>query len=243
MAVAHDASSESHTGTTGSTSEASFSWTHTPVGTPKGVVVFTMCTGGTELVSAVTYGGVSMSAVSGGSAVDTSTEQGTTKAWFLGASIPTGPQSVVVTRTNNASTVYGVAATVTAATSATELKGTPVLLQEDGTVTEQSVDSGADVAQRYMGGHWGGADPLSAGANSTLMDGIDFGPRVIQTARETTPGSGSRSVGLDSAAASDDRALVHLAVGEVAEAGGQPTMRRWGGVPGMVGAGRIGRSW
>lgn len=33
------------------------------------------------------------------------------------------------------------------------------------------------------------------------------------------------------------------AYGTVAAAGGHPTMRRWGGVPGMLGAGRIGRSW
>jgi len=36
-AVANNAASESHTGTTSSTSQASFTWTHTPVGTPRGV--------------------------------------------------------------------------------------------------------------------------------------------------------------------------------------------------------------
>ena len=39
MAVAHDASVESHTGTTGSTSAASYNWTHTPVGTPRGILI------------------------------------------------------------------------------------------------------------------------------------------------------------------------------------------------------------
>jgi hypothetical protein len=28
-----------------------------------------------------------------------------------------------------------------------------------------------------------------------------------------------------------------------AAAAGQPMMRRWGGIPGLFGAGRIGRSW
>jgi hypothetical protein len=40
MAVAHSAASESHTGTTGSTNQASFSWTHVQSGTPQGVLVF-----------------------------------------------------------------------------------------------------------------------------------------------------------------------------------------------------------
>src|SRR3990167_10680032 len=104
MAVAHDASSESHTGTTGSASEASFSWSHTVVGTPKGVFVLVFTIGTDNLATSVTYGGVTMLALGtdGGVARDTATEPGVVKLFYLGSGVPTGNQTVVVNRTNNA---------------------------------------------------------------------------------------------------------------------------------------------
>jgi hypothetical protein len=63
MAVAHSAASESHTGTTGSTNQASFSWTHTQSGTPQGVLVFVhTINNASDFVISVTYGGLAMDA-------------------------------------------------------------------------------------------------------------------------------------------------------------------------------------
>ena len=220
MAVAFDAVSESHTGTTGSTSVASFSWSHDPVGTPRGVLVYVLTVGPSSLATSVTYGGTALSAVSGGSASDTAGETGTVEAWFLGASVPTDdPATVVVNRTNNGSTVYAVAVTVTA-TADTEIAGTPVLLQEDGTYAEQNVNSGSSAALRFVGAFQGRNSVPPAGANTTDLGAsgqIDFGSFTYTTGRETTGGSGSRPVGYDDAVA-DDRAAVHLAIAQVAGA-------------------------
>jgi hypothetical protein len=102
MAVAFDAGSVSHAGVSASQSEASFSWTHTPAGTPAGVVVFVIANHPTNgAVSGVTYGGEALAAVPGGSAADTLGELGRVQAWFLGSGVPTGAQTVQVTRGND----------------------------------------------------------------------------------------------------------------------------------------------
>jgi hypothetical protein len=222
MTVAYDTVTESHGGTSGNTSSASFNWTHTPVGTPRGVLVFVFSGNGSGATSGectgVTYGGVSMSAVSGGTASDTATEPGTVQSYFLGASIPTGNQTVVVSRNNNAMQVYACCITLTSSGSYdTQLVGTPVLLQENGTFAVQAVDSGSVSALRVAAGYSGGSNVLSAGTGSTSTGAngqIDFGLYTFTTAYETTAGSGSRNVGF-SYGTSDDRAGVHLAVTEI----------------------------
>lgn len=217
MAVAHDDNSESHTGTTGSASEASFSWQHIPIGTPRGVLVLTFVNENADDALGVTYGGVALSAVSGGRAVDTAHEVGDCKAWFLGSAIPTGEQTVVVTRTNNANVMYAQATTVTAAAD-TEVTGV-VLLQENQELIEQNVDDGSPGMDsvRYAGVNSGRAFPPPAGASSTSYGFIAFGARTIRCVRETTAGQGSRPVGF--ADASDDVAAVHLAIREVVAGG------------------------
>ena len=212
-AVAHDAASESHAGTTGSTNQASFSWTHTPTGTPRGVLVYVYTISATQTVTGVTYGGVAMTQIAGGAAVDTAGEPGRVDTFFLGASVPTGAQSIVVSRTNNAIVVYASAASQTAAGN-TEVTGI-VLLQENGNYVEQSVDDGSPGANsvRYAAGYSGGNNVLGAGAASTILNSIDFGSFTATTARETTAGQGARNVGF-TFAASADRAAVHLAVRE-----------------------------
>lgn len=231
MAVAHDTASESHTGTTGSASEASFSWTHTPVGTPRGVLVLVFnLSSSTDTVSSVTYGGTALTAVTGGRAVDTAGEAGSCKAYLLGASVPTGAQSVVVNRTNNADVMYAVAITVTAAAD-TETKGTPVLIQENSTLAEQSVDAGVGVdATRYAGTFWGGNAEPTAGASSTALHGLALASQAAGTVRETTAGTGARLVGFNMGFA-DDAAAVHLAIGEAAGGGGGTLLLH----PGMTG--------
>lgn len=89
-AIEFDAASEGTAGT------GTISWTHTPVGTPKGVVVG-VSTRSTSLdeITAVTYGGVAMTLVD--HAEDTAGEQCRTAVYFLGTGIPTGAQTVSVT--------------------------------------------------------------------------------------------------------------------------------------------------
>lgn len=218
--VRHDSAAESHTGTTGSASEAAFSFTLTPVvARLRGVLVLTFSNANADDATAVAANGVPLTAVAGGRAVDTAGEPGDCKAWYVGRDLPPGALTITVTRVNNADVMYAVAFGVDADRD-TEIKGTPVLVQGDGTLAEQGTDAGqVGHALRYAGVNSGLAAPPAAGSNSTIGPTIDFGARVISTCRETNGGAGSRSVGF-SDAGSDDRAAVHLAIGEVVEVSG-----------------------
>lgn len=217
MAVAHSAASESHTGTTGSANQASFNWTHTQTGTPQGVVVFVHTNGSTNLISSVTYGTVTLTAVSGGSAVDTAGEPCRTDVYFAGSGLGTGNQTITVNRTNNATVMYATAATVTAGANTAIPTATIVLLEGDGTLAEQSVDdtSSGQNSVRYAGITSGLNNVPATGASSTLLHSIDYGNNYTAAlVRETTAGQGSRSVGFSSGT-TDDRAAVHLAIREL----------------------------
>jgi len=72
-----------------------YSFNHTPVGVPNGVVVtIASVPTNTDLVTGVTYGGVAMTRVQ--TNVDNTTEPARTYIYFLGSNIPTGTQAVQV---------------------------------------------------------------------------------------------------------------------------------------------------
>ena len=216
-AVAYDIASESHTGTTGSTSEASFSWSHNPTGTPRGVLVFVWSAASSGFATSVTYDGTNVPAVSGGIASDIAGEVGTVQTYFLGTGVPvTNPATVLVNRTNNATEMWASAITLTALTDTEVYTPGIVILQGDGTYTVQSVTDGSPGTDsvRFAGGHSGGASLLSPGAGSSAVNDFDTGNFTMTVVRETTAGQGARNVGF-SYATTDDRAAVHLAVREM----------------------------
>lgn len=218
MAVGFDASSESHTASTGSTSAASFTWNHAGAASGvAGILVFTFEWANADDALSVTYNGITVPAVAGALAADTVTEPGRCKAWFLGSGVPQGTNAVVVNRTNNANVMYAVAITVTASTGrATEAVGV-VLLQENAAVSEQNVDDGSPGtnSMRFAGVYSGLATHQAAGANSTELQFFpaSAGAQSNSTVRETTAGQGSRPVGFS--AGTDDLAAVHLAIREL----------------------------
>lgn len=116
MSIAFDAKSQLTT----SNSSADGSWTHTPVGTPAGVIV--MITQGENVgdqVVGVTYGGTAMTRV------NTASEAGggdptRSYLYFLGASVPSGAQTVAVD-INNTYNYAATAVTVTATSGSTEV--------------------------------------------------------------------------------------------------------------------------
>lgn len=233
--VTFDASSESHTGTTSSTNEASFSWTHTPAGTPKGATVYVVGAGdATDIISSVTYGGTAVPAVTGGLAQDTVGEPGFCKVFHLGSSVPTGAQSVVVNRTNNATEVWACCVTVTAGG---DTSYTGVAVEENDQIpTEEDIDDGSPggPSLRLAGGHAGMSgisNPEEIGANSTLLHDIDYGSYNAVVVRETTTGQGARPVGLDKPW-SDDLAFVYLAI--IEPGGTAPTVDAGGPYSGEV---------
>ena len=68
-------------------------WTHRPIGVPRGIVVNIVGNTDVDTVAAVTYGGVPMSRVQ---FRNVSGEKGSAYTYFLGISVPVGPQAVVV---------------------------------------------------------------------------------------------------------------------------------------------------
>ena len=213
MAVAFDSATESHTGTTGSANEASFTIVHNPVAVPAGVLVFVFTISATKTVTGVTYDVETVPEVSNGSAVDTATEPGRVDTFFMGSGVnTTDPANVVISRVNNAIVMYAVSITVTGAKDM-GVTGI-VLLQENQALAEQSVNDQSPGANslRFAGAYYGGATPAPQGASSTQLHTIDFTSFGCSVCRETTAGQGSRLVGFT--AGSDDVAAVHLAVRE-----------------------------
>jgi hypothetical protein len=98
MAIAFDAI----TSDIASGAGADVSFTHTPVGTPRGVLVFVTFTGSfagltDQVTSTPTYGGVSMSEVPLSMLAFSGTEDKQVHCFHLGSSIPTGAQTVAFT--------------------------------------------------------------------------------------------------------------------------------------------------
>ena len=122
----------------------------------------------------------------------------------------------MVTRTNNAASIYAVCVTVTA-TGDTEISDV-VLLQEDQALIEWDVDDGSPGtnSMRYAGVNSGDSSVPPPGANSTALVDMDYSPTYHRTdavVRETTAGQGARPVGfVDSV---DDVAAVLVAISEL----------------------------
>ncbi|MDQ3075968.1 MAG: hypothetical protein M3Q34_02475 [bacterium] len=213
-AIAHDVTTEFPTsGTGGCVTSGSCSFTHTPSGTPRGVLIYVYyILTDTDPGTTVTYGGVSVPAVSSGSAADTVTEKGRVTAYYLGAGISTGAQTIVVTRTGTTA-IYITSTTVTSATVDTEVTGT-TLQQENGTIAQSSITDGSPGTNSVrFHGCYSGATSITAGASSTLLQSFAISTTAFAASvRETTAGQGARSSGC--VAVTDDRAVVSLAVRE-----------------------------
>jgi len=103
MAIAFDAADFSAT----TSSNTSITWTHTPVGTPRGIIVFIgqNTNDGTDRVTSVTYGSETMTEMSGSPLLHTTSQPGAVYGYFLGTNIPTGAQTVTVNLTGSGSII------------------------------------------------------------------------------------------------------------------------------------------
>jgi hypothetical protein len=206
MAIAHDA-----VGTFGATPDTAspMAWTHTPVGTPRGVVVLVVTNDTTDTVTGVTYGGTAMTRVRwqnvGG-------ENGSAYAYFLGASVPTGAQSVSVAFTGS-NNHMGCSATVTAADD-TSVHTSDVL--SSTSLANPSITLTTTVTTITYGALYSGtAAPANTApdANHTDIQETDLGAETASCIRRSaTVAAGSPAVGWTSGA--DDVAAVALAVRE-----------------------------
>jgi hypothetical protein len=221
MAVAHETATESHTGTTGSTSEASFDTTVPFTGSSAGLLVFVGVVQGshdTGIDVKIDPSGTNTDVPTIILAEDTIGEIGSMETFFLGTGLPSSSTTVRVNRTNNTKVLYAVCITVTAGANTGIFETGIVLLEESSDLTEQSVDddSPGENSVRYAGTYWGANNPPDPGSNSTALQSIDLGSQTFAAVRETTAGQGSRSIGFNTGAFTDDRAAIHLAVTELA---------------------------
>jgi hypothetical protein len=160
MSIAFDALSQVAAEGTGN-----LSWTHTPVGTPRGIVVFIAhVVSATDQVTGVTYGGVPMTEMAGSPNILSVSGLDVVYGYFLGSGIPTGAQTVAVTVTGAASPKWAGAVSVTAAQD--------TVIQDTKTINNGSL-----------------ANPtvtLSLGGNSCFCTiGFAAGPNAVTGTTET----------------------------------------------------------
>ena len=99
------------------------SFTHTPVGTPRAVIIYT-ATGGSSDVTSVSYGGVALTQMTDSPNNHTTGEPQNITGWFLGTSIPTGAQTVLLDAGAATRIVYVVTLTGAADTEIVDVDAT-----------------------------------------------------------------------------------------------------------------------
>lgn len=218
-------------GGTSDTTTGARTWTHSPVlAAPRGVLVLIVINGAsTDVVSAVTYGGVALTRAA--TAADTAGEAGRVYAYFLGSGVPAGAQTVSVTRSGT-SAMYCYAMAFDAGGN-TEIAASGVL-QEDRANPQVTLTTTA-ASLRYVAINSGLANTTDlamtgdAGTTGLSLSAVDFGNQVgridrwVVGAAAAAPSAGSVIVGYTSA--SDDVAFVAVAVAEIAAAAASPPFR------------------
>lgn len=210
MSVAFDAATKSAQFTADTT------FSHTPVGTPRGVVVFiAQQTLSNDQVDSVTYGGVSLTRATNGFAQDTAVEPCAAYGYFLGSGIPTGTQTVAINETGGSPKIAWAVTLTAASDTAIEDSG---VTQGDQANPAVALSTGAGV-ETWVGavlatgiGFSANVDP---GASYTLVEFHDFGANGAALERITTNNAGG-GVTADFVASSDDVAMVALAIKETA---------------------------
>jgi hypothetical protein len=185
VAVAFDATSEFDL-------TSSAAQNHTPVGTPKAVLVRVAAnTETSDVISGVTYGGVAMARLAH-SVTTAGNEDGSTWIYFLGESIPTGTQSASVSVSSGTTAKRAWVSTFTATTDATESACTPQTY-DSGSASSTSITlpttagfAGAVVSVCFAGlGNCSNLSLPSEGSYSLSGTCRDFGSQVAKSAYRT----------------------------------------------------------
>jgi hypothetical protein len=181
MSIAFDASSFiAH-------STVDLSWTHTPVGTPRGIIVQVIETFnvGADNVTSVTYGGVTMTRITGATVIQASGfDMGAIYTYFLGSNIPTGAQTVYVTVASGSSktaTAYSVTADADTAVDCTATLDSSDIT--DPSVTLTALHECFVVGALHSGQN--DAPSVTPGANYTEVYEDDFSISVGSFVRKT----------------------------------------------------------
>jgi len=216
VSVAFDAIAESAQWTTGNGSH-----THTPVATPRGIIVLIMqgggtgANGGTDDIASVTYGGVAMTRLQ---AVNKAAAESLSNyLYFLGAAIPAGPQTVLCTTivgTNAIKKAWSIS--VTAATTETAAEGSGALSSDALANPSITVVTGAGVETYAVGSLTSGQNTIgtvTAGAGYTLLDQHDINSQTGHVEDIDANDAGGNVV-VNFTVASDDVGMTAIAVKE-----------------------------
>lgn len=209
--LALDASSEN------ATAADPQSFTHTPVGTPRAIVVFIAHeTTATDIVVSVTYGGVTMTRI--GRESDTTGEVGAGYCYFLGSAIPVGAQSVSVDRTE-ATTIVWVGCTSWTASrdvGVVEARGTNLGGTNVKGVFLGPFDYGGRSCVGMIGG-WSGygtvTDFLDL-SGFTRGNDHDFGVSIGVSSYETAPDKSSKYLGYNAVDSLSGQAIIAFTMSE-----------------------------
>jgi len=213
--VAFDAATESSVFTT----TDPFTFTHTPSGTPRGVLVFIAHnTNSTDLINGtVSADGVSLTRVAtNGRACDTAGEQGCTYSYFVGAGVPN--EALTISIDHTASTADKIATAITF-TGDDDLEVVASCKVENNVANPQcAVDCGSRTCQRSCAIFSGLAavsslTPVNLGTVVSDHTALAGNSNVVRVDRETGTSSGSLTVGYTSA--NDDVGMTCVGVSEV----------------------------
>lgn len=183
---------------------------HTPIGTPRGIVVLIMNNASsTDVVSSVTYGGVAMTRVR--TDADTANEQMRTWVYFLGSSIPTGTQTVSIDATTTiAPECFCVSVTADGDTEVQDHDG----VSENAANPQVTLSYGGKtcIAFGIIGSGLASTSSLTKLSGMSQLEWFDFGQQVCEGARQTTPGTSDFTYGYT--ASIDDVAMSVVAITE-----------------------------
>jgi len=214
MAVAYDAFTASAAGT------GDFSFTHTPVGTPRGALLFLVQgdAGDDQMSSTPTYGGVNMTEVALSPNLKAAAEAGGVHCYHLGASIPTGAQTVAAT-VGGAGTKIAYLITTTADRD-TEVVDTDASINSDSVQTPTAVLSlGGVSCFCCIGAFWGGAaSTVAPNTGWTSRNENAFAATVGLCYTYDTVGTSDVTIGYTNTA-SNDAIVFGIAIREAAAGG------------------------
>lgn len=210
MTIAFDAATDLASGT-GNRNIA-----HTPVGTPRGVLLLVANSDATSAVDSATYGGVAMTKIAGYNQA-AGTEFGSVEVWLLGASIPTGAQTLAITSAGG-ETYIATCITITAAAD--------VSFEDEIGATASSGGGGYTLTltttrESYVAGCiWTGTNAIGGilDGNGTNENQVDFGTDCAKLSSLHTPvAAGSPNLNW-TGSTNSHHATVAVAVAEVAGA-------------------------
>lgn len=190
------------------------SWTHTPSGTPVGVLLFLVQSGTTnDRVTSVTYGGVPMSRVRYVADASSPTELGASYVYVLGSGVPSGAQSVSVTNTGGEFATWTVTFTGTTNLGVSASASTGVL----GANPSLTMPTNADFAGIAYACSFSGQvlASITAGSGYTLQAGSVATGHAFGASSSAIFMSGAKTganVVADYTCVSDDVAFIAVAV-------------------------------